>query len=300
MKRNFLLINPWIYDFSAYNLWYSPLGLLSLASLLRGNGGNVSWIDCLDSDIPEMKFEPNIKLPKTKDSGEGSYASEIIPNPPQLTGIKRHYRRYGITQRIFLKMLDAVPTPDVVMISSMMTYWYPGIFDTIRLVKIRFPQVPVVLGGNYVTLCPEHAMLSGADFCLSGPGESTLPELLKNLFNIDLNNLPDSNNLNSYPYPAFDLSRKRDCLPILTSRGCPYRCSYCASHVLNDFYRRRDPLHVVNEIEYWYKRFGIRNFSFYDDALFINAQEVAIPLLKEIAQRKMPIEFHCPNGLHLR
>jgi len=300
MNRNILLINPWIYDFSAYDFWYRPLGLLSLASLLRMNGARISWIDCLDSDHPDMYHEPHVRMPKRKKSGEGSYASERIPNPPSLSRIPRHFKRYGVTPRIFLNTLNSIHKPDVIMISSMMTYWYPGVFDTIYLVKMTFPGVPVVLGGNYVTLCPGHAALSGADFCLPGPAESSVPSLLRDLLNMDMTFLPDVRDLDSYPYPAFDLIRKRDCVPILTSRGCPYRCSYCASHILNDCFRRRNPFRVADEIEYWYSRFGIQNFSFYDDALLVNTPEMAAPLLHEIIRRRLPVQFHCPNGLHLR
>ena len=46
-----LLINPWITDFAAYNLWIRPLGLLYIASLLRENGFRVTLIDCLDFPI---------------------------------------------------------------------------------------------------------------------------------------------------------------------------------------------------------------------------------------------------------
>jgi radical SAM superfamily enzyme YgiQ (UPF0313 family) len=300
MNRRILLINPWIYDFSAYDFWYRPLGLLSLASLLRKNGVDISWINCLDPEHPDMQYEPHVRMPKRKKSGEGSYASERIPNPPPLSLIPRHFKRYGITPRIFLNTLNSIPKPDVIMISSMMTYWYPGVFDTIDLVKKTYPGVPVVLGGNYVTLCPGHALRSGADFCLTGPAEASIPSLLRDLLKMDMTFLPDPQDLDSYPYPAFDLIRNRDCVPILTSRGCPYHCSYCASHILNDRFRRRNPFRVVDEIEYWYSRFGVQNFSFYDDALLVNASEMVVPLLHEIIRRRLPVQFHCPNGLHLR
>jgi radical SAM superfamily enzyme YgiQ (UPF0313 family) len=45
---------------------------------------------------------------------------------------------------------------------------------------------------------------------------------------------------------------------------------------------------------------GITHFSFYDDALIINSEEFAIPMLQEIIKRKLSCSFHCPNGLHLR
>jgi radical SAM superfamily enzyme YgiQ (UPF0313 family) len=300
MDRHILLINPWIYDFSAYDFWYKPLGLLLLASLLRINGARISWIDCLDPGHPDLCHEPHIRMPKRKRSGEGTYASQRIPKPPPLSDIPRHYNRYGITPRIFRNSLNTIPKPDLIMITSMMTYWYPGVFDTISIVKKTFPGVPVVLGGNYVTLCPQHASGSGADFCLPGPAESSVPPLLKNLLNMDISFLPDLRDLDSYPYPAFDLIRQRDCVPIITSRGCPYRCSYCVSQILNGRFLRRDPVRVADEIEYWHSRFGIHNISFYDDALLVQSREMFVPLLNEIIRRQLPVRFHCPNGLHLR
>jgi radical SAM superfamily enzyme YgiQ (UPF0313 family) len=301
MSRHILLINPWIYDFSAYDFWYRPLGLLSVASLLRMNGARISLIDCLDPEHPDIRHEARIRMPKRKRSGEGTYASERIPKPLPLSFVQRHYNRYGITPRIFLEELHAISRPDLIMITSMMTYWYPGVFETIALVKMTFPGVPVLLGGNYVTLCPQHAASrSGADYCLSGPAESSLPPLLKDLLNMDMAFLPDPRDLDSYPYPAFDLLRQRDCVPIMTSRGCPYHCSYCVSHILNSRFHRRDPGLVTDEIEYWHSQFGIHDVSFYDDAILVNPQEMAVPLLTEIIRRGLKVQFHCPNGLHMR
>jgi radical SAM superfamily enzyme YgiQ (UPF0313 family) len=57
---------------------------------------------------------------------------------------------------------------------------------------------------------------------------------------------------------------------------------------------------VVDEIEYWQKRYGVINFCFYDDALLVNPGEMIVPLLKEIKKRNLSCQFHCPNGLHLR
>ncbi|MDP2840447.1 MAG: hypothetical protein Q8O11_10360, partial [Syntrophales bacterium] len=69
MDRHILFINPWIYDFSAYDLWYKPLGLLSLASLLRIHGVHITFVDCLESNDPAMHHEPHITMPQRKPSG---------------------------------------------------------------------------------------------------------------------------------------------------------------------------------------------------------------------------------------
>ncbi len=301
MKRNILLINPWIYDFAAYDFWIKPLGLLYVAGFLRINGYNVHLIDCLNPSHPEMKCETNIKLPKRKSWGNGKYPKEHIQKPGPLADIPKRYSRYGITPNIFRKELLEIKRPDLVFVTSMMTYWYPGVFEAIKIIRETLPGVPVVLGGNYVTLCLSHASEnSGADFTVAGEGERNIPAILKDIFGDDPIFIPDLTDLDSYPFPAFDLMPNSDQVPILTSKGCPYRCTYCASHILNNDFRKRDPIKVVEEIEYWNKQYGITNFSFYDDALLVDSDERAIPMLKEIIKRELMCRFHCPNGLHLR
>lgn len=301
MKRNFLLINPWIYDFAAYDFWIKPLGLLYIAGLLRKNGHDVYLIDCLNPAHPKMGSVSHIKPPKRKPWGNGKYPKENIPKPEQLSDIPKRYNRYGITPEIFIKELLSVEKPDLIFITSMMTYWYPGVFEAIHIIRKTLPGIPIVLGGNYVTLCPSHASeKSGADFTVTGEGEKAIPALLKDILGYDFQFIPDLNDLDSYPYPAFDLMPDKSQVPILTSKGCPYRCTYCASHILNSGFRKRDPIKVIDEIEYWNRNFGITNFSFYDDALLVDSDERAIPMLKEIAKRELTCSFHCPNGLHLR
>jgi radical SAM superfamily enzyme YgiQ (UPF0313 family) len=194
-----------------------------------------------------------------------------------------------------------MPRPDAVFVTSMMTYWYPGVFEAIDAVRHVFPGVPIVLGGNYATLCPEHARCySGADIVAEGKGEKILPGMLKELFGEPPSFVPDTGDLDSYPYPAFDLVSHNDQISIMTSRGCPFKCSYCASHILSGKFSVRDPVSVIDEIEFWNEKFGIRNFSFYDDALLVDPKRRAIPMMEGIIGRKLDCNFHCPNGLHLR
>lgn len=299
MKKNILIINPWIYDFAAYDLWMKPLGLLYIASVLRKNGHHVWLIDCVNSFHPLLKMENKVKLFPRHSSGHGKLPKEIIPKPHPLRKINRNYNRYGITPNIFIEELKSHNKPDLILVTSMMTYWYPGVFDVITIIKNVYPGIPIILGGVYVTLCPEHASFSGADFTVSGEGEKIIPAIIKELFGIEPLFTPDTDNLDSLPYPAFDLLQVVEQLPILTSRGCPYKCTYCASAVLNKNFQRRDPVQVVDEIGFWHRNFGVKHFSFYDDALLVHPEEVAIPMLEEIIKRKLPCQYHCPNGLHL-
>lgn len=300
MSKSVLIINPWIHDFAAYDFWIKPLGLLYLGGLLRQNGHNVHFIDCLDPYHPAMP-QKDKNPPKRHIYGNGKFSRQIISTPDALKMYSRNYCRYGISPEIFREELKKRRDADIVLITSMMTYWYPGAFEVIKIIKEVLPQAPIVLGGKYATLCYDHAMkFSGADFIITGAGEKQILQLFHKIFDEKPSFIPEENNLDSYPYPAFDLISKIEQLPLTTSRGCPYRCSYCASHIFNDKFRQRDPVKVVDEIEYWQKKTGVENFSFYDDALLVNPQKMIIPLLKELKRRNLSCRFHCPNGLHLR
>jgi radical SAM superfamily enzyme YgiQ (UPF0313 family) len=182
----------------------------------------------------------------------------------------------------------------------MMTYWYLGVFQVIRIVKTYYPQVPVMLGGIYATLCQDHASHnSGADFTLSGEGEAGVAKLVSELTGQKISYLPDLNDIDSLPYPAFDLLYRHDSLCLLTGRGCPFACTYCASSMLQDTFRTRNPHRVAEELGYWIDRYSVKDFAFYDDALLYKPEDRIIPLLRGIIARDYNCNFHTPNGLHV-
>ena len=106
--------------------------------------------------------------------------------------------------------------------------------------------------------------------------------------------------MDSLPYPALDLLDHPSFIPILTSRGCPLDCTYCASRQLQPAYRRRHPLAVVAELIYWQDRLGLTDAAFYDDALLLAAPDHLLVILEELARRGRTFRFHTPNGLHAR
>lgn len=294
------MINPWIFDFAAYDLWLKPLGLLYLGGLLRRNGHQVRFIDCLDPYHPAMLKSDCVPLQRHS-SGHGKFFRQIITKPEALKMIPRNYCRYGILPEIFRNDLNQNKDTDIILITSMMTYWYPGVFEAIQIIKEMLPSVPIVLGGKYATLCYDHAIkYSGADYVVAGAGEKPVLKLLQDLFGEEITLVHDEDNLDSRPYPAFDFINNAEQLPITTSLGCPYRCSYCSSHIFNNKFRRRNPLKVADEIEHWQNKLNIKHFSFYDDALLAEPEKMIMPLLREIQNRKLSCNFHCPNGLHLR
>ena len=303
MKKifNLLLINPWIYDFTAYDFWSKPLGLLYIASILREQGYEISYIDCMDRYNREILKLKNREFPKKDEFGRGPFYREEIKKPAILKHIPRRYSRYGITEEIFLNKLKKVPPPQAVLITSIMTYWYPGVFRVIEKIKEIFPGIPIILGGIYATLCFEHASkFSGADYIVKG---NIIRDWLKILEQL-------SGNINDYskyekgldylPYPAWDIYSNLDYISILSSRGCPYRCSYCASFKINPKLEFRNSEEVVKEIEYWNKRRGVKDFVFYDDALLINSEDNFLLILDGLINKKLGIRLHTPNGIHAR
>ena len=297
-----LCINPWIVDFSAYNLWIEPLGLLYVAAALRRAGHRVSLIDCLD------RHHPAAPAPRSRRDayGCGSFAKVELKKPPVLAHVPRRWGRYGLPVAVFDAELDALPRPDAVLVTSMMTYSYPGPFEAIRRVRARWPGVPVALGGVYATLCPDHARAhSGADVILTGPGEQAALDWVSQVTGAPLS--PDGD---AVPLmPAHDLRRPQGYVALLTARGCPFHCPYCAVHLLDaprglgsewDGWRSRDPAHVVDEIAWCVRDLGARDVAFYDDALLVDAAQHIHSILDGVIDRGLRVRFHTPNGLHAR
>ena len=300
-NNTILLINPWIYDFAAYDFWIKPIGLLYIASVLRKNGYDVYFIDCLDITDSQVMQKKGVKQADRKKYGDGHFYKENIEKPEVLKEIPRRYSRYGISPDLFEQKLQEIPKPDVILVTSTMTYWYQGVFNTIKLSKKLYHDVPVILGGIYATLCPDHAIrYSGADCCIQGEGENLVIEKIGEITGRTASFIPDLKELDSLPYPAFDLMLHHDFLCLLTSRGCPYKCTYCASPLLNSEFRQRDVFKIIDEIAYWIDKCPVENFAFYDDALLYKPDERIIPMLKEVIRRDIGCNFHTPNGLHIR
>ncbi|GAB4327541.1 MAG: B12-binding domain-containing radical SAM protein [Calditrichia bacterium] len=296
-----LLVNPWIYDFSAFDLWSKPLGLLYIAGLLEYLGYRISLIDCMDRNHPAVLKYQGRDVAKSKKNGSGPYVREILPTPEVLKFMPRRYSRYGMPEEIFIQELKNIPVPDVILLTSVMTYWYPGVKHAVELLREAYPGAPIVLGGIYATLLPEHArQVVKPDYLITGPGEIKTAELLQSLFPAFHPSKSLPQNLDEFPYPAWHLYSRLNYLIVMTSRGCPYHCTFCATDKISGKYAQRNPDRVLEEIVSLSKKHKVRDIAFYDDALFLNKQTRIIPLLEKLTKFGVRWRFHTPNGLHAR
>ncbi len=296
-----LLINPWVYDFAAYDEWMKPLGLLYIGAFLENFGYHVSLINCMDRHHPllKKKFGKRASINRKYDCGK--FFGEVVEKPEPLKDVPRNYKRYGITPDIFEEEIRKIESPDIIGVSSGMTYWYPGVFEVVKKVKLLFPRVPILLGGVYATLCAQHAKrFSGADYVIEGRGEVKVLKIVDNFAGVTRDYSVISNELDELSYPAYHLMQRVYSVSMLTSLGCPFHCSYCASKILQPVFYQRSPENVIEEIDYYTRRFEVKDIAFYDDALLVNPETHIVPILDSIIERFKNIRFHTPNGLHIR
>jgi radical SAM superfamily enzyme YgiQ (UPF0313 family) len=204
---------------------------------------------------------------------------------------------------------------DVVGITTM-TFTLIDVLKTVKLVKQISPNTKVVLGGPHVHIFPRETIkLPGVDFLVQGEGEHTFVKLLENIDKLDaLGQVPGLvfqrngrvintgispliQDLDKLGFPArhmVDLSKYTSLLgkddkitTMFTSRGCPFRCTFCDrpySPVISGF-RWRSAKHVADEMEECIN-LGIKEAFIYDDTFTVRKDRV-FALCEEIKRRKL-------------
>jgi len=199
-----------------------------------------------------------------------------------------------------------------------------------QYIKGAHPGLPIVLGGAHTTLLPEEtlAFAPEIDILVRGEGEDTIIDLLNTIehkespgnipgisFRKDsevVNNPPRPGyaDLDSLPFLAYHLlpwQRYRPHPPhgrafpfaaIITSRGCPYQCSYCSKPIFGNKFRGQSPERVVEELIYHESRFGIKEFAFYDDVFTLDKKR-AHAIADEIISRGLKIQWTCETRVNL-
>ncbi len=218
--------------------------------------------------------------------------------------------------------------PDMVCF-SVTTPMLPGTLDIAGTLRDPGFNPVLVAGGAHATVRPDDLLADGLfDYVVRGEGESTVVELVavvegakdpskvpglsrrnKNGEVVHNPDRPLCRDIDQLPYPDWSLFplrrysslvRRNDyCLPIATSRGCPFGCTFCYKGIFGKRIRLRDPKAVVDEWEFLIRRYNVREVAVLDDAFtFDTARVIAIcELLIERGLNKVP--WSTTNGIRV-
>ncbi|MBU1147872.1 MAG: B12-binding domain-containing radical SAM protein, partial [Candidatus Omnitrophica bacterium] len=195
------------------------------------------------------------------------------------------------------------------------------------IAKDTLSKVVTVIGGAHASADPA-GVLSNAfvDYIFKGEAERGFSYFLKNFFSPDrlkapglgyrsgndiiqnepelvddLDSLafPDYKKMQLEKYPKMYFMKNFPAAPIMSSRGCPFDCTFCAGHkVSGRKWRSRSVNNIIEEIEYLRKGYGIREVDFWDDNFTLNKARVE-EFCKALKALDADIIWWCPNGVHL-
>lgn len=278
-----------------------PMGILYLAAVTREAGYEVKVLDC------------------------------VVEAPYRETFINDTVSRNGLTYDQILARIEEYD-PDAVGLSCVFSNQWPAVKEIARRVKQSQPDRLVLAGGAHPSFLGERCMRDAPiDFILRGESEDTLLELLdrlkkgQSLGDIDglvrrdgdkvLDNPKRSfiEDLDRLPFPAHDLVRPERyynvalpmgysirsprTLPVVTSRGCPCRCTFCSSTSLwGNRYRTRSAENVLAELDWLVDRFKVEDIKFQDDNLTVDRKR-ARELFQGMADRPYRLHWNTPNGI---
>lgn len=260
-----------------------PLGLGYLAAVLRQAG-----------------HEPVILTPENFTASPEAFVESVRKHAPDLVGL------------------------------SFLTPSFPIIRKWIAALRESTTDLPIVLGGPHTTALPLQTLqYTGADYAVVGEGEISFCALADALAGDSTGRLPGVvcredpadaierppliQDLDSLPFPAWDLIRPErypptphgaffrrfPIAPVMTTRGCPFNCSFCASAATwNRRLRRRSPENVIEELDYLVRHHGVREIHFEDDNL-TSRKDHAGRISELILSRGLDIAWACPNGVRI-
>lgn len=231
---------------------YPPLGTLYAASYIRERGYEVALFDAMLADSEE------------------EWVKSLDEYKPQVAVIYEDNFNY-LSKMCLLRMREAA-------------------FTMIRMAKER--GCTVILCGADVTDHYTKYLEHGADYCILGEGEETLAELLNQLsvgndarevighasrFTLHPTKRPDIKNVDALPFPAWDqvdiqkykkIWHERHgyfSMNMVTTRGCPYHCNWCAKPIWGQRYNSRSPENVAAEMKWLKENFAPDHIWFADD-----------------------------------
>jgi anaerobic magnesium-protoporphyrin IX monomethyl ester cyclase len=217
---------------------------------------------------------------------------------------------------------------------QMFTCDYSSVKEMARATRAEFPQAVLLAGGPHPSALPGETLdeIPELDFVFFGEAELGFPRLVSWLSGDKkegLNSIPglafreggevirvergEIQDLTTIPFPRWDLidpriyppaphgtfTRALPVAPVITSRGCPFACRYCAVHCTNGRkWRKREISDVVDEIEMLIREYGVREIHIEDDNFTLDRKRV-FEFCEQLGERRLDISWACPNGVRL-
>jgi len=302
-QMKILLIEPPFHRFMGFYRYFFPFSLSSLSSYLKKNDHQVLIYDADHEEKPVSMTSTDLL--------------EVFPK--YLEGIQNP--NHSLWKEVEKVIKDY--RPDLVGITFMSTKM--GSIEKIILISKKiFPHIPVVLGGAHPSVLYKSSLeQTKADFVILGEGEKTFTELVNELQNRGSNfekikglafrskdgkiittpPRPLIKDLDSLPLPdreslyKLETYRPDDLSMVMTSRGCPYNCTFCSS-IWERRVRNRSISNIIQEIEYLIHRFKTKNIYFKDDTFTVNRKRV-FNLCDALKSKNIKVDWECLTRIEL-
>lgn len=237
--------------------------------------------------------------------------------------------RFGHTDEWIVKRIPK--DTDVIGINAPFTDSRLALYPLVKAIKKRFPKIPVVIGGILGTTLPEQVLEEcPADVVVRGEGEIAFAKILndepwENIPGLayrdsggsivvhpkrseqlrDIAQIPppgyDFRPMRKYALwsPRGDKAKNERTLSIISSRGCPFTCSFCSIPEKGQVWRPFTPERILEEIKYAITAWGINHIEFEDDNFTLTEKRALAVLqyLADIREKGYPITCSFPNGI---
>lgn len=269
MAKNVLLVSPPFERLMGYRRFYYPVGLVSLAAVLKEQGHSVNVYD-MDHDANAISMSPEELM-----NNYNNYSKSLNND--------NHY---------IWKELDSVINsfnPDFIGISVFSSALSIS-KKIIEYIKNKYPNIKIGVGGVHATLRPND-FIGLVDYVMTCEGENIICDVVEGKLPSGLVNGTRVNNLDELPFPSltslYDLDSytKNDLSLVLSSRGCPNACAFCNSPDLwNRMVTRKSPKYFYEELKRMVEMFGITDFYISDDTFTFNRKwlDEFLPLIKSL------------------
>jgi anaerobic magnesium-protoporphyrin IX monomethyl ester cyclase len=258
-----------------------PLGLAYLAASLERTGQDVQVIDAFAMGLSFEQLEQEIKSRKPDLVGVTGM-TPVIDSSFQTIKIARRYCPYvvlggahasALGKTIFQECRDI----DAIFIGEA-EETFPAFIKALEANE-DWSRIPGIIPGK----APESAGPENPQRpVVERPDEIAFPA--RHLLPLD-----------RYRHPLFGGDR---IATLISSRGCPFQCTFCDKTIAGKKWRPRSPDNVLDEIEEIVNRFGINSLSFYDDIFTLDKQRV-IQICQGIMERGINIDWKCENRINL-